>query len=98
MIQTRLVARLFLLSVLGCSFDVMALANGAQPPAAVALVSMRPGLLEWTPLVGSEGTTLVVSRPQGAIRTHHFAPGEAPTLSLFDAQGASLPDGTYTWE
>src|SRR5437763_12005039 len=94
MILTRLVARLLLLLVLGGSFDAIA----ANPPAAIALVSMRPGLLEWNPLVDSGGATLVVSGPEGAVRTYQFPPGETFRLSLFDAQGAPFPDGAYTWE
>ena len=99
MMRNTFAARLFLLSMLGSGFDVtVAVANAAEAPPPVALVSAGPGLLEWTPLVEAEGMTLVLADSQGVVRTHYFAPGEAPALSLFDAQGAPLPDDTYTWE
>lgn len=98
MMSTRFAARLFLLSVFGGAFVASAVAVQAAEPGAVVLVSARPGLLEWTPLVESEGITLSLAGPQGGVRTHEFAPGEAPALSLFDTQGVPLPDGTYTWE
>lgn len=100
MMQFRVTARLFLPFVLGCGFAIFtsAVANATEPPPAIVLVSARPGLLEWTPLVESQGITLALADPQGVVRTLHFTSGEAPALSLFDAQGAPLPDGTYTWE
>jgi len=73
-------------------------AHAAESPLAVAPVSAGRGLLEWTLLVESEGTTLALADPQGVVRTHRFAPGEAPALSLFDTKGMLLPNGTYTWE
>lgn len=75
-----------------------AFAVAAEPPSVVALVSAGHGLLEWTPLVESEGITLALADPQGLVRTFQFGPGEAPALSLSDAQGSPLPDGIYTWE
>lgn len=92
MIHSKIAASLFLLLV----FTGFAVSNAAEP-AAVTLVNAG-SLLQWTPLVESAGITLTLADPQGLIRTLRFAQGEAPALSLFDAHGAPLPDGTYTWE
>jgi hypothetical protein len=100
MTRNTFAARLFLLSVLAGGFDAfaVAVAHAAEPPPVAALVNAGSGLLEWAPLVDSESITLTLADPQGRVRTFHFGPGEAPALSLFDAQGMPLPDGTYTWE
>lgn len=65
---------------------------------SIATVEASRGLLEWTPLVDAEGIFLALADPQGQVRTFHFAPGEAVILSLVDARGVLLPDGTHTWE
>jgi hypothetical protein len=96
--RMRLSARLWLLLVVvsvAPFFGSTAVAAGSAP---VADLHASPGLVEWTPLVEAENTVLSVADPAGLVRTFQFAMGEAPALSLFDAQGAPLPDGTYTWE
>jgi hypothetical protein len=98
MLQRGFAARLFLLSTLGGGLVAATVSNAAEPPAAVALVRASHGVIEWTPLVESDGMTLALADPQGVVRTLQFAPGEAPALSLFDKRGMPLPDGTYTWE
>jgi len=66
------------------------------PP--VATIHAEPGLLRWIPNVESAGIELAVMDPSGAVRSFRFAPTELPALSLLDADGGPLPDGTYTWE
>jgi hypothetical protein len=91
--------QLLLLSVLGgLAAPLLSSADAAESSRTVALVSAGRNLLEWTPLIDFESITLALADPRGLVRTHHFNPGEAPVLSLFDAQGLPLPDGTYTWE
>lgn len=97
MMRSTFAARLFLLSMLIGGLDAST-ASGAEAPPTVALVSAGRNLLEWTPVVDFESITLALADPQGLVRFHRFGPGEAPILSLFDAQGLPLPDGTYTWE
>ena len=95
MMRSTLAVRFFLFSMLiGALSSSAAMAGEAQP----ALLSASRQLLEWTPLGDFESITLALSDPQGLVRTHRFGPGEAPVLSLFDAQGTPLPDGVYTWE
>ncbi|HWM94594.1 MAG TPA: hypothetical protein VN493_27820 [Thermoanaerobaculia bacterium] len=92
MIRSKPVARLFLL---------LALIGGLSAAAAespVALVKAGNGLLEWIPLVQAESATLTLADPRGDVRAFRFGPGATPALSLFDAEGAPLPDGSYTWE
>lgn len=98
--RSTTLAQLFLLSTIcgGLYASAATAAGAAEPPAAVVLVSAGHHQLEWTPLGDFESITLTLSDPQGLVRTHRFGPGEAPVLSLFDAHGVPLPDGTYTWE
>lgn len=95
MMRSTFAARLFLLSMLIVGWNASTAIAADAPPA---LVSAGRNLLEWTPAVDFESITLSLADPQGLVRTHRFGPGEAPALSLFDAQGMPLPDGTYTWE
>lgn len=95
MMRSTFAARLFLLSMLIGSLDAST-ASAAEAP--LALVAAGHNQLEWTPLGDFESITLALADTQGLVRTHRFGPREAPVLSLFDAQGMPLPDGTYTWE
>ena len=95
MIRRILAARFFLLLMLIGGLDAFTAMAGEAPPA---LMSTSRNLLEWTPVIDFESITLSLADPQGLVRTHRFGPGEAPVLSLFDAQGIPLRDGTYTWE
>lgn len=95
MMRSTFAARLFLLSMLIGGLDAST-AIAAEAP--LALVGAGRNLLEWTPMVDFESITLSLADPQGLVRIHRFDAGEAPVLSLFDAQGMPLPDGTYTWE
>ncbi|HWM92934.1 MAG TPA: tail fiber domain-containing protein [Thermoanaerobaculia bacterium] len=91
MIRSKIVAGLFL-------FTALAGMHAAAAGSPVALVKAGSVLLEWVPLVEAESATLTLSDPRGDIRTFRFGPGATPALSLFDAKGAPLPDGSYTWE
>jgi len=95
MMRSTLAARLFLLSIFIGSLVASTAVAGEAPPA---LLNAGRHLLEWSPLGNFERITLSLADPQGLVRIHRFGPGEAPALSLFDAQGMPLPDGTYTWE
>ena len=95
---TSLSARLSFLLVLGGLAAFIGPSSAAAGPPPVAIVRAGPALVEWTPLVEPAGMVLSVADPQGLVRTFQFSAGEAPALSLFDAQGIPLPDGTYTWE
>ena len=86
----------FLSMLIGASGASTAQAGEDSPTAA--LVSAGRTVLEWTPVVDFESITLSLADPQGVVRFHRFGPRQAPVLSLFDAQGMPLPDGTYTWE
>lgn len=88
----------FATGLLVAVLSTVALANAAEPAPPVAVLSAGRGLLEWIPLVESEEMTLALADPRGVVRTHLFSQGSALALSLFDTQGAPLPDGTYTWE
>ncbi|HWM93499.1 MAG TPA: tail fiber domain-containing protein [Thermoanaerobaculia bacterium] len=92
MIRSKLAAPLFLFIALAGGLD------SAVADDPVALVKAGRGLLEWIPLVETGSATLTLADPRGEVRTVRFGPGATPALSLFDAQGASLPDGSYTWE
>lgn len=100
MLRNTPLTQLLLVLFLGWSFDAPSSASSdvAETLQKAALVSVSPGLLQWSPLVESGGLTLTLANPEGEIHIHHFSQGEAPALSLFDTQGAPLLDGTYTWE
>jgi hypothetical protein len=72
----------------------------AQDAAETGAVELRGGAisLDWSLAGDFAGATLRVSRPDGSIFSKQFAAGERVTLSLFDAKGAALSDGSYTWE
>ena len=98
MIRSIFRTMVFLFLTLGSVLNIPAAANPLQPPAPVALVSASRGFVEWAPQVDAESIVLALADPYGLVRTIQFGAGEAPVLSLFDIQGAPLPDGTYTWE
>lgn len=96
MMRTSFATGLLLVSMLG--FTSAATGNAVEPPAPATLLRAGSGLLEWVPLVESEGMILTLAGPKEGVRTYPFPPGEALALSLFDASGEPIPDGTYTWE
>jgi len=95
MVRNRFATALLFVSILGFSPAATANTAGPQP---VALLAAGRGMLEWIPLVESDGMALTLAGPKGVVLTYHFPPGEAPALSLFEASGGPIPDGTYTWE
>lgn len=70
----------------------------AAEAQSAATVQADSGQLRWISLSAPAATTLSLADPLGEVRRIHFQPGETPAVSLFDAQGAALPDGIYTWE
>ncbi len=67
--------------------------------AAVAELSAGPAGLEWRPLAADyERAVLTVSTPTGNVIRREFEAGKTPALSLFDAKGQKLADGSYNWE
>ena len=53
--------------------------------------------ITWRPAVENDGFVLTVSGPDRVVR-REIPSGEQPTFELFDAQGKTRPDGSYTWE
>jgi len=72
----------------------------AEDAAEVGAVELRGGAisLDWSLAGDFAGATLKVSRPDGSVFSKQFAAGERVTLSLFDAKGETLAEGSYTWE
>jgi hypothetical protein len=67
--------------------------------AAVAELSSSAAGLEWRPLAADyERAVLTVSGPNGNVIRREFESGKVPALSLFDAKGQRLADGSYQWE
>lgn len=75
-----------------------AVAQEATTARRVATLATDGVRLWWTPGVERAGVTLAIADPSGSVHTFAFAGDELPTLSLFDANGEALPDGTYSWE
>lgn len=77
----------------------------AAPPAAaqpgqdreVVTMAAGPGAVTWAPRISYEEMTLTVAGG-GYAFTQVFARGESPSFAPVDAEGHTLPDGTYNWE
>ena len=77
------------------------LAFGAVPGASaknLADVNATSAGVEWNLEGNHESAVLTISGPGGGVMRQEFTGGETPSLSLFDASGERLPDGSYTWE
>jgi hypothetical protein len=79
-------------AVLGWGVTSVAAADRlAQPRVGSASV-------EFQPLMDNAGFELSVSTPDGSVLRYHFAAGQTPAFSLFDAAGQVRQDGSYTYE
>ena len=72
---------------------ILAGAAGAQ----VATMSYGSSAVTFSPVIDNEGMVLTVSGGGHYFRKE-FEAGEAPSFSIFDAEGGLLPDGFYNWE
>lgn len=70
--------------------------HGAQMGGA--RLEAGPTRIDWLPQADYEQWVLTVAGPGDLYIRREFKGGKAPFLSLFDAKGDRLPDGTYTWE
>jgi hypothetical protein len=66
--------------------------------AALASVQVSSGALSITPRGDYERLVLTVSGPGNFNLRREFDRGQSPYLPLFDANGAALADGPYTYE
>jgi hypothetical protein len=76
----------------------MASGDAVAAAQSVATLEVESALLRWIPNVDAAGIELAIADPAGSVRTIRFPQGAIPALSLFDAAGSPLLDGTYTWE
>ena len=77
--------------------------SGAQvqsqkPRAPIAHLEVAAGRAEWVPQVEYERLILTVTGPGGLFVSQEVKPGQTPSLSLFNAKGGRLPDGSYAYE
>jgi hypothetical protein len=71
----------------------------ASAGGSLATVDIGASGVEWFPQAGGyDHLVLTVSGPGDFYLRQKVEAGAVPTLSLFDAQGQSLPDGSYSWE
>ncbi len=81
---------------------VLPLTLWGTPPnfqkAQIANLEVGYGRIDWLPQVDYESLALTVSGPANLYLRYEFGPGQAPYLSLIDAKGDRLPDGSYTYE
>jgi len=73
-------------------------AESQKPKAPIAHLEVAPGHVEWLPQVEYQRLILTVSGPGGLFVSQEVKPGQTPSLSLFDAKGGRLPDGSYAYE
>ncbi len=77
---------------------MLALAAGAAPAEdAGARMSAFGSEVAWS-MESFDGRWSLVVAGGDIHETAEFAAGESPVFSLFDREGAALPDGTYQWE
>jgi hypothetical protein len=87
----------FVVMVLTAAVGIFSPAWAGEEP--LARMTAGTAGVDWLPSAGSyERLILTVSSPDGTVIRQEFKPGETPSFSLFDAQGARRPDGTYTWQ
>src|SRR6476660_3174720 len=68
------------------------------PIAEIAEVSVSPTHIDWLPAVDAARWVLTLAGPGDLFIRRQIESGKTPSLSLFDADGERLPDGSYTWE
>ncbi len=66
--------------------------------AESATLIETPSSLSWTAQAANDGMTLTVSGPADINERYAFKADESASFSIFDANGNTYPDGTYTWE
>ncbi len=66
-----------------------------SPEPAVAAMATSPGSISWAPRVSFDKLVLTV-QGDGFSTTREFT--GKPHFAPVDAEGYTLPDGTYTWE
>ena len=88
-------SRILVAVVLAALVALPAVSKEAPEPE-VADLSATPGGLSWAPRVDYEKLTLTV-KGSGHVLTTEFD-GGLVTFAPVDAEGYSLPDGTYNWE
>jgi endosialidase-like protein len=69
-----------------------------QPKTPIARLEVQPARVDWLPQVDYEYLSLTVAGPGDLFIRQEFVANQAPFLSLFDAKGNRLPDGSYTYE
>lgn len=88
-------------------FVCLALATVAVSPASASNAAQQSpdvqptlvaGAIQWPTLAGYTRVVVTLSRPDGSVVRHEFPAGVTPALSLVDAQGNALPDGSYSYE
>jgi len=73
-------------------------AEPQKPKTPIAHLEVAAGHVEWLPQVEYERLILTVAGPGGFFLSQEAKPGQAPSLSLLDAKGGRLPDGSYAYE
>lgn len=68
-----------------------------EPTQEVATMVASPGALSWAPRVSYDEMALTVAG-NGFATSLIFTRGESPSFAPVDAEGYTLPDGTYNWE
>jgi hypothetical protein len=94
----RTAATLFATAVSAVLVVGVAALRAATGETREVLLQTGPLGLDWSLPAGFGAATLTVANPDGGVFTLRFAAGEPISLSLFDAKGAAMPDGTYNWE
>ena len=92
-----IVATLAILALTTTPFSAADAADAADA-GSPARVDIETSRVVWSPSDGEHGGLhMTVLGPEGFELERTFAPGEAPTLSIFDAAGQPLPDGLYSY-
>ena len=69
-----------------------------QPETPIARMNVGPISIDWLPALDYKGLVLTVAGPEDFYIHQELEPGQAPSLSLFQANGERLPDGIYAYE
>ena len=73
-------------------------AESQKPKTPIAHLEVAPGHVDWLPQVEYERLILTVTGPGGLSVRQDLKPGQTLSLSLLDAEGGRLPDGSYAYE
>ncbi len=92
--HTRTVGAVVALSVLFATVSAEA-REAARPLAEMTLVA---GHVAWELAGDYEHLVLTVTGPEGFWLRKEFAPGQSPSLNLFEQDGQRLPEGAYVYE